>query len=222
MYRYYTTLSMMFVCLLLTANVIGDKPLLLGPVILPAGLLIFPMTYLLGDALTEVYGFKHSRRVIWMGLFCSLFMALACRISIHLPTLDTWLKQEAYAEILGSSSRLMLISVFTYCVGEYTNAYLVTTLKARLQGRLFWLRALCGSWIGEGIETMIFMSLAFWGTMPDDQLLRLAGCYYAFKMIYALCAMPLLNAFVIWLKKQESMIVQDDLAVKPTLQQASF
>lgn len=203
MYRYYTPLGMVFVCLLLTANIIGEKPLLLGSFVLPAGLLIFPMTYLLGDALTEVYGLKNSRHVIWMGLLCNLFMAFACQISIHLPALDTWLKKDAYAEILGASSHLMVISVLTYLLGECTNAYVVAGLKARLQGRLFWLRALCGSWIGEAIETVLFMSLAFWDTVPHAELLRLAGVYYGFKVLYALLSMPVLNAFVVWLKKQE-------------------
>lgn len=209
MYRYYTQISMIFVGLLMTANVIGEKPLLFGPFIFPAGLLIFPMTYLLGDAVTEVYGFKNSRRVIWMGMICNLFMAFSCHVAISLPALDSWSKTEAYAEVLGNSSRMMVISVFTYFVGEFINAYLVARLKIYLQGRLFWIRALCGSWIGEGIETCLFMPLAFWGTMPHKQLLTLTVSYYCFKVLYALCAMPLLNQFVIWLKRQEQTEVDE-------------
>src|SRR5688572_6923629 len=116
-YRYYSQLAMLFVALLLTANVIGEKPLLLGPIILPAGLLLFPITYLLGDMLTEVYGFAQSRRVIWMGMACNLFMALMCRLSISLPSVESWDHADAYARILGTSSRLMAISVFTYFIG---------------------------------------------------------------------------------------------------------
>ncbi len=208
-YRYYTQIAMAFVGLLLTANVIGEKPLLFGPIILPAGLLLFPITYLLGDALTEVYGFSQSRRVIWMGMACNLFMALFCQLSINLPALDSWTKSVAYAEILGTSSRLMAISVLTYFVGEFVNAYLVAKLKIRLQGRFFWARALLGSWIGEGIETSLFIPLAFWGSMPLEQLWTLAAHFYSFKVLYALAAMPLLNYLVKFLKQQEKLDVYD-------------
>lgn len=208
-FRYYSQLGMIFVALLLTANVIGAKPLLFGVIILPAGLLLFPITYLLGDVLTEVYGFGQSRRVIWMGMLCNLFMASMCRLSISLPAVDTWANNEAYAQILGSSSRLMAISVLTYFIGEFANAYIVAKLKVRMKGRLFWARALCGSWIGEGIETGLFIPLAFYGTMPNGQLSQLACFYYFFKVLYALCAMPLANKLVEFLKKREGLDVYD-------------
>lgn len=208
-YRYYTQIAMLFVGLLLTANVIGGKPLIFGPLIIPAGLLLFPITYLLGDMLTEVYGFALSRRVIWMGMLCNLFMALMCRFAIQWPSVDSWAHSEAYTQILGFSSRLMVISISTYFVGEFVNAYIVAKLKVRMEGRFFWARALCGSWIGEGIETGLFIPLAFWGTMPTEQLLRLAVSYYSFKVVYALCAMPLLNFLVTLLKKHEKLDVYD-------------
>lgn len=208
--KYYPKIAMIFVALLLTANIIGEKPLLLGPIILPAGLLLFPITYLLGDLLTEVYGFAQSRRVIWMAMVCNLFMAAMCKIAIALPALETWERADAYAEVLGTSSRLMAISVCTYFVGELTNAYIVSKLKVRLQGRLFWARALCGSWIGEGIETGLFIPLVFYGSMPNAQLLKLAGFYYSFKVLYVFCAMPFLNLFVNLLKKREQQQYAQD------------
>ncbi len=208
-FKYYSQIAMIFVGLLLTANVIGEKPLLFGTVILPAGLLLFPITYLLGDVLTEVYGFSQSRRVIWTGMLCNLFMALMCRLAISLPALETWEHSEAYAKILGSSSRLMAISVFTYFVGEFVNTYIVAKLKIKTRGRFFWARALCGSWIGEGIETSLFIPLAFYGTMPNEVLLRLALFYYSFKVAYAFCAMPLANQLVTFLKKKENLDVYD-------------
>lgn len=193
---------MLFVGLLLTANIIGEKPLVFGPLIVPAGLLLFPMTYLLGDILTELYGFTESRRVIWVAMLCNLFMCGMCKISIALPASPSWAHSQAYAQILGSSSRLMAISVFTYFSGELVNAYIVSQLKIKMQGRLFWARALCGSWIGEGIETSLFIPLAFYGRMPNEELLRLALFYYAFKVGYALCAMPFANKLVKTLKKK--------------------
>jgi len=209
-FKYYTSIAMLFVGLLLTANIIGAKPLLLGPIILPAGLLLFPITYVLGDVLTEVYGFSRSRQVIWGAMLCNLFMSLMCKIAIQLPALNSWEHSEAYAQVLGSSSRLMAISVFTYFVGEFMNAYIVAKLKVKMRGRLFWARALCGSWIGEGIETSLFIPLAFYGTMPNEQLLRIAIFYYSFKVIYAMCAMPFAAQFVKILKSKENIEIYDD------------
>lgn len=207
---YFSQIGMIFVGLLLTANVIGEKPLLLGGFIIPAGLLVFPLTYLVGDVLTEVYGFALSRRVIWMGLICNLFMAFMCRLAISLPALESWEHNAAYARILGVSSKLMLVSVFTYCVGEFINAYIVARLKVKFQGRYFWARALCGSWIGEGIETTLFMSLAFYGTMPNRELIQLATFYYSFKVLYAFFMMPIASKLVKFLKQKEGLEMREE------------
>ncbi len=216
---YETPLAMLFLGFLLTANVIGEKPLVFGPVILPAGLLLFPMTYLLGDVITELYGFAQSRRVIWMGMLCNLFMALMCRIAISLPADISWTHHEAYAQILGSSSRLMVISVTTYFLGELSNAYIVSGLKRKMQGRFFWARALCGSWVGEFIETSLFMPLAFYGRIPNEQLLKMAVFYYCFKVAYALCAMPFANQLVRALKKKlQKMDAQQSCNTEAPLQ----
>lgn len=136
-------------------------------------------------------------------------MAFMCRLAIHLPAVETWDHSEAYARVLGSSSRLMAISVLTYFIGEFINAYIVAKLKIRLQGRLFWVRALCGSWIGEGIETGLFIPLAFYGTLPNHQLFKLAAFYYLFKVLYVLCAMPFANKLVKILKEKEKLDLYD-------------
>lgn len=215
--RYYPQLAMVFIALLLTANVVGEKPLqFFGSIVLPAGLMLFPLTYLIGDLLTEVYGFKASRRVIWVGMLCNLFMAGACQLSIHFPYLATWEKQEAYALILGTSSRLMVVSVFTYFVGELLNAYVVATLKARMQGRFFWVRALLGNWLGEGVETALFIPLAFGGSMPQAELLRFGLFYYAFKVSYAFVAMPAASWVAGWLKRVEGRDLTEHLQLEET------
>jgi len=205
-FRYYTQIGMIFAGVLLTANVIGEKPIAFGEVVvLPAGLLLFPITYLLGDLLTEIYGFGQSRRVIWFAMLCNLFMALMCKIAISLPYAPFWTRQEAYETVLGTSSRLMFFSVFTYFIGEFTNAYIVAKLKVKMKGRLFWVRALCGSWIGEAVETSLFIPLAFWGRMPVSEIIRFTLFYYGFKVAYAACAMPFLNLLVKWLKRLENV-----------------
>jgi uncharacterized integral membrane protein (TIGR00697 family) len=198
-------IAMVFVALLLTANVIGEKPVSFGILALPAGALLFPLTYLLGDILTEVYGFREARRVIWLGMICNLFMAFMCRLAILAPAPESWLDQAAYARILGNGSRLMAVSTLTYFIGEFINAYIVAKLKVKMQGRSFWLRALCGSWIGEGIETVLFLPLAFYGIMSNDELLKFGLFYYSFKVVYAFCTMPLANKLVNILKRHEKI-----------------
>ncbi len=197
---YYPLLAMGFVTVLLTANILSEKPLLIGTVVIPAGLLLFPLTYLLGAALTEVYGFARSRQVIWMGMLCNIFMALMCQFTLSLPALSSWELNEAYSQVLQRSSRLMFISVFAYCVGELLNAYLIVWLK---QHRRFWIRAICGSWVGEAAETALFVPLAFYTILEPIALLKLAVLYYVFKCSYALCAIPLLNQLVRFLKKAQ-------------------
>lgn len=196
---------MIFIALLLTANVIGEKPISFGTLVLPAGVLLFPLTYLLGDILTEVYGFKEARRVIWFGMICNLFMALMCHLAILAPAPESWLDQVAYARILGNGSRLMVASTLTYFIGEFINAYVVAKLKVKMHGKSFWLRALCGSWIGEGVETALFLPLAFYGIMSNDELLKFGLFYYSFKVAYAFCTLPLANKLVNILKRREKI-----------------
>ncbi|MFM8454777.1 MAG: queuosine precursor transporter [Gammaproteobacteria bacterium] len=204
-YKYFSALGMLFVTVLLTANIIGEKPIQMGFLEVPSGLLVFPLTYLLGDALAEVYGFKKSRQVIFMALFANLFMALVCYLVITLPAPVAYPKTLAYEQVLGQTIRLMLVSVFTYLIGEFTNTYIVSYLKIKMQGRLFWLRGLCGSWVGEFVETMLFIPLGFYGVRTWEQIQEMMIFVYLFKITYAFLAMPLLNQFVLWLKKQEGV-----------------
>ncbi len=200
--QYYTFLSVLFVSVLLMANIIGEKPLLFGSFIIPAGLLLFPISYVLGDILTEIYGFTKARQVIWMGLWMNILLAVICQLVIRLPTVDTWQQSEAYAEILGSSSRLMVISVMTYIISELSNAYLVAKFKEKIPG-YFWLRALCANWIGVAIETALFVPLSFYGRISNEALFNLFFFYYIFKVLYALCAIPFASKLVSILKKKE-------------------
>ena len=203
-YKYYTNLAMAFVALLLSANVLGPKPISFGSIVVPAGLLIFPLTYLVGGVLTEVYGFVDSRRVIWMGLFCNLFLCIACKVSVALPYDPSWPGQSAYSEVLSVSSRLMFVSVFTYFIGEFVNSAIVAKLKVRMQGQKFWARSICGSWIGEFVETSLFLPLAFYH-LPLNTLLRMAVFYYIFKLVYSICSAPIVNALSKFLKREEGV-----------------
>lgn len=185
-------LSMSFVALLLTANVLGPKPVAFGSVVIPAGLLIFPLTYVLGSLITELNGFKYSRKVIWFALLCNLFMAFAISVVIKLPYDDSWGMQQQYAQVLGASGRLMFISVLSYFCGEFINAYLVHSLKQKYAKSSFLVRGLIGNWIGESIETLIFVPLGFY-YLSFDTILKMLGFYFVFKVSYAFIAMIVTN-----------------------------
>lgn len=195
---------MAFVSLLLTANVLGPKPIKFGIVTVPAGLIIFPLTYLIGGVLTEVYGFAASRKVIWAGLFSNLFLSIACKLAIAMPYDPVWGGQESYASVLGVSSRLMLVSVFTYFIGEFVNSYIVAKMKIYMSGNKFWLRSICGNWVGEFIETSLFLPLAFYH-LPASTLVNMAIFYYIFKLLYCTCSAPLVSKFSAFLKREENI-----------------
>jgi uncharacterized integral membrane protein (TIGR00697 family) len=174
--------------------------------VVPAGLLLFPGTNLLGDVLSEVYGFRKTRYVVVMGMFCNLFMSIICRLIVALPAQETWIHSEAYSEVLTSSSRLMAISSMSYFIGEWTNAYIVARLKVKMQGRLFWLRALCGSWIGEFVDTSIFIPLAFYSILTSEQLIQFMIFCYTFKVVYSFVTIPIASKLVTVLKKKEGCV----------------
>lgn len=207
--KYYTQIGMLFLGCYLTANVVGPKPVALGGIIVPAGLMVFPMTYLLGALLTEVYGFSLSRRVIWMSLLCNLMLSAVCQIAVHAPCADDWPNQQAYALILSNSSRLMVISVATYFVGELLNALVVAKLKVKMAGKNFWLRGICGNWLGEGVETLLFIPLAFW-QLPREQLINMCVYFFSIKITYAFCAMPIMHWLAKVLKQAENTDAYDN------------
>lgn len=196
---FYVLLAISFVTVLLSANVMADKPVSIGHWVIPAGLLLFPLTYLMGAVIAEVYGFSRSRQVVISAMVANLFMATMLQIAVWLPSRD-WPLALAYEQVLGRSTRLMLISIFAYGVGELINAYVVVRLKQYCG--VTW-RMLCGSWIGEAFETFCFIPLAFYPTLTPTELTTLMLGYYAFKIVYALCSMPIATRLVRFLKTHE-------------------
>lgn len=204
----YMPLAMAFVSLYLTANVLGPKPLVIFQCTIPMGLTIFPLTYVIGSILTEVYGFWAARRVIWLALILNLFSAFAIQIAITLPHHPIWQDQQAYETVFALSSRIMMVSVFTFLIGEMINAFIVSKLKTKMQGRLFWVRGILGNWVGEGVETVLFIPLAF-HHYPADFLWRMSICYVSFKYLYALCVIPMISPLVSWLKSHDKVKPQE-------------
>ena len=153
-----------FVTCLITANIIAVKVVTFGPFTLPAAIVIFPLSYIFGDILTEVYGYRQARRVIWLGFICNLIFVVFAWVGQKLPPAPLWGGQAAYESILGYTPRLLIASFAGYLAGEFANSFVLAKMKMLTRGRWLWSRTIGSTIVGQGLDTAIFISLAFGGT----------------------------------------------------------
>lgn len=157
-------ISAIFITSLITANTIAVKVLSLGPFTVPAAIFVFPLSYIFGDVLTEVYGYRTARRVIWLGFTCNLIFVFFTWLGQILPAADFWEAQAAYERILGFVPRIVGASICGYLVGEFVNSYILSKLKIMTKGRWLWSRTIGSTIAGQGLDTVIFITLAYIGT----------------------------------------------------------
>ena len=199
----------LFVTCLLTANVTASKLIAVGRLTLTAGIVIFPVSYILGDVLTEVWGYGPTRRVIWLGFACNLVMVAAIWAGGALPAAPFWKGQAAWDEILGQTPRLLAASFVAYLVGEFANAYVLARLKIATAGRWLWVRTIGSTVVGEGLDSLVFVALAFAGTVSSGILVEIFVNQWLVKVVYEAAATPLTYAAVGWLKSREQIDVYD-------------
>lgn len=199
----FITCAALFITCLMTANVIAAKLVAIGGVVLPAGVLIFPVSYIVADVLTEVWGYGAARRVIWLGFACNALMALAIWVGGELPAAAFWKGQGAYAEILGQTPRILAASFLAYLAGEFANAYVLAKVKILTAGRWLWLRTIGSTLVGEGLDSAVFITLAFGDSVPLGALVGIVAAQWAVKVAYEAVATPLTYAAVGWLKSSE-------------------
>ena len=198
-----------FITLLVTANIMAVKLVDVFGLILPAAVIIFPISYIFGDILTEVYGYRQARRVIWLGFFCNLLAVIAIWLGQILPPASFWDGQAAYERILGYTPRLLVASFLAYLVGEFANSFILAKMKIGTQGRWLWTRTIGSTLVGEGLDSLVFISLAFFGEMPLDALGIAIVTQWLFKTAYETLATPLTYAIVAFLKRKEGLDVYD-------------
>jgi uncharacterized integral membrane protein (TIGR00697 family) len=174
-----------------------------GGITVPAAVVIFPISYIFGDILTEVYGYARSRQVIWIGFGCNLLTVIAIWIGGWLPPADFWDGQDAYGRILGYSPRLLMASFLAYLVGEFLNSFVLAKMKVATQGRWLWARTISSTVAGEGVDSTVFITLAFAGTMAAAQLVHMVIVQWLFKCAYEAVATPVTYAAVGFLKRAE-------------------
>ncbi len=197
----------LFITCLITANVIAVKVISLGPFFLPAAIFVFPLSYIFGDILTEVYGYRLARRVIWLGFLCNLIFVLFVWLGQVLPAAPFWDGQEAYQRILGYTPRLLAASFLGYLVGEFVNSFILARMKVMTRGRWLWSRTIGSTIVGQGLDTSIFITVAFIGT-PSFVPVMILYHWLAKTLIEAL-ATPLTYVIVNSLKKRESIDTYD-------------
>ena len=172
---------------------------------LPAAVILFPITYIFGDIFTEVYGFKNARIIIWLGFACSFFAVGVYMITIGLPHPDFWTNQEAYATVLGTTPRVAAASFIGYLFGEFSNSMVLSKLKVMTGGKKLWVRTILSTLVGEGFDSVIFVTVSFWGTMENATLLQMIIFQYLFKVCYEIIFTPATYAIVNWIKRKEEM-----------------
>ncbi len=207
--RYFEVIMALFVAVLLISNMASTKIVSLWAFTFDGGTLLFPLGYIFGDVLTEVYGYRRSRKVIWTGFFAALLMSLVLWVVQLLPPAPGWEGQEAYAAIAGFVPRIVLASLVAYFAGEFTNSFLLSKLKIRMEGRHLWVRTIGSTLAGEGVDTLLFCLVAFYGTLPGDLLATVILSNYLFKCGVEILLTPATYGMVRFLKKRENCDVYD-------------
>ncbi len=207
--RLYVILGCLFVTCLLISNMVAGKLITVLGKALPAAVILFPITYIFGDVLTEVYGFKRSRLIIWTGFACNLLMAVIFMLVVALPYPEFWEQQDAYAVVLGMTPRVVVASLVGYFLGEFANSAVLSKLKLLTRGKWLFSRTIGSTIVGEGIDTVVFITIAFAGTVSSSVLLSMIAAQYIFKVVYEILVTPLTYLVVGWVKKKEGVDVYD-------------
>ena len=202
-------MNIAFAACLLLSNLVAGKLISVFGVALPAAVILFPVTYILGDIFTEVYGFKASRRVIWSGFACCIFAALVYMAVVALPYPGYWTDQSAYAVVLGTTPRILAASLAGYLFGEFLNAIVLSRMKVATKGRQLWGRTLLSSVVGVAFDTVIFINVAFLGTYSADVIWKLVLFQYIWKLCYEAALTPLIVFVIKKIKKFEGVDVFD-------------
>jgi queuosine precursor transporter len=203
---WFTIVVAVFVTALIVSNIIAVKPIQLGDLILPAAVILFPVSYIVGDVLTEVYGYAQARRVIWLGFACNLLAVTVIWISQALPPAAYWVdNQAAFEAILGFAPRLLVASFLAYLVGEFANAAVLAKLKVATGGRFLWMRTIGSTLVGQGLDSTVFITVAFWGVMPPEIIPTVIVTQWLVKTAYEALATPLTYLVVNNLKRVEGM-----------------
>lgn len=211
-YKYLGAISVFFVSILLISNVASTKIVDLKWFVFDGGTLLFPLSYIFGDILTEVYGYKRARSVIWLGFFMALLMSVIFIVVGKLPPAAGWENQSAYDAILGLTPRIVIASLIAFSFGGFSNSFILAKMKIWTKGKMLWLRTIGSTLVGELVDTSLFILIAFWGIFPNSLIFTLIVSNYIFKTAVEVLFTPATYKIVKFLKREE----QEDYYDKDT------
>jgi len=203
-YRYYSIITGIFAACLVISNILDTKFFQIGDTVFPGGIILFPIVYVFGDILTEVYGYAQSRKVIWTGLFSLLLLIITIEITRRLPSASFWQNQTAFDAILGHVPRIVIASVSAYFVGEFLNSFTIAKMKVKQGGKSMAIRFVASTLIGEAADTSVFIIIAFTGTMAIGEMAQVFLSAWLFKVLWEVIALPVSIPLVKRLKKIEN------------------
>ena len=216
--RYFDFVMVAFVTILLLSNVLGAGKVatvnlpLIGDWPFGAGILFFPISYVIGDVLTEVYGYARARRCIWAGTTALLFMAFMASVVVALPPAPDWTGQAAYEQVFGQVPRIVFASILAFWAGEFANSIVLAKMKVWTQGKHLWSRTIGSTVVGQGVDSLIFYPLAFWGAAgwTNDLVIKVLVTQWVLKVSWEVILTPVTYAVVGYLKRREGVDVYDE------------
>jgi uncharacterized integral membrane protein (TIGR00697 family) len=210
-FRTFDVVMAAFVAILLLSNLIGAAKLsTLGGFTFGAGILFFPLGYVIGDVLTEVYGYAHARRCIWVGFSALVFMAFMSWVVVSLPPAAGWDGQAAYESVFGQVPRIVMASIVAFWAGEFVNSFVLARMKVLTRGRHLWTRTIGSTVVGQAVDSAIFYPLAFAGVWSTSQVITVMFTNWALKVLWEALLTPVTYAVVGWLKRHEGVDVYDE------------
>ena len=202
-------LGMLFTVCLIVSNIVEQKLIQIGPIEATAGLLIFPISYIINDLIAEVWGYRKVRLIIWNGFLMNFLAILIFRLSISVPGSVNFSHQDAFALVLGNTERITIASFIAFLFGSFLNAFVMSKMKIMQKGRGFSLRAVVSTLVGEGADSVVFFTIAFSGIIPANEMIKFILIQIALKTAYEIIALPLTNILVKWVKKKENTDIYD-------------
>lgn len=199
-------ISILFITCILVSNILASKIINIFGISMTGGVLVFPITYIIGDVLTEIYGYKKSKKIIIYGFICNLIMVILFYIAMKLPYPEYYLNQDAFVAVLSSTPRLLLASFIGYLAGGLTNSYIMDYIKNNSKIKYLWFRTITSTIIGEFLDTSIFLIIGFIGTMKTNDLLFMIVCQSAAKTLYEIVLTPLTYKTIAYIKKKEELV----------------
>ncbi|MGB8816280.1 MAG: queuosine precursor transporter [Minisyncoccia bacterium] len=207
--KYYLYIAVSFVAILIISNTVAVKLIGIGHIVFTGAFLIFPISYIFGDILTEVYGYKATRNIIWAGFFTQFLMVFCYSLVQIMPAASVWTNQASYNVILGVVPRIAIASMIGYFCGEFANSYIMSKIKIKTEGKLLWVRTIGSTIVGQLLDSVLFTVIAFFATIPTHILLTMIAVQYFGKVIYEIILTPVTYYLIKKLKQAEGVDTYD-------------